>query len=73
MKLSAAMKKADVGDAELGAACKPPLHRTLLWAYRKGKKVPRGDTALAIQAALRARGVEIALEDLVGKRSQRAA
>ena len=73
MTLSSAMKKAKVGDAALGEACKPAIHRTQIWAYRKGRKVPRGDTALAIIAALKPLGVELEIEDLVGKRHKRAA
>jgi hypothetical protein len=64
--LDSAMKAAKLGDAQLAAECKPPVHRTSIWVYRKGKKTPRADTARSIIAALKKHGVTLTLDELLG-------
>lgn len=59
------MDRHRIADAELGEACKPTIHRTMIYAYRKLQKTPRADTAQAIIDALHARGITLTLKQLL--------
>jgi hypothetical protein len=37
--------------AEFGRSCDPPLHRTEVWNYRTGRRLPRADKVDAIEKA----------------------
>lgn len=63
--LQAVMDRHGIGDAELGAECVPPIHRSLIGSYRKREKVPGSDKARSIIVALKRRGVEITLDNIL--------
>lgn len=71
--LGSALLSLGLGDAEFGAACKPPVHRTLVWKYRTGRKIPRGDTAQNILDTLARLGVALTLGQLLDVRHPKAA
>lgn len=51
MKLEAYLKKAKLSDAEFAAQL--GCHRTEIWNYRTGRRMPRADKAAAIEKATR--------------------
>lgn len=59
------MDRHGIGDEQLGASCRPRVHRTLIYCYRKRQKTPRADTAQVIIDALASLGVAITLKELL--------
>lgn len=62
------LERLGVGDAAFAEECH--LLRGQIWAYRKGRKVPGSENAAAILAALKKRGVEVELKDLICPRKR---
>lgn len=53
MKLEAYLKMAKLSDSEF--ADRLGCHRTEIWNYRTGRRMPRADTAAAIEKATKGR------------------
>lgn len=68
--LDEALSGLGLSNEAFGEECKPPIHRTLIWCYRRGKKVPGADKALSILAALGMHGVQMGLDGLVSHRAR---
>lgn len=51
MTLSQYLSLHQMSDAEFGAKCDPPLHRTRVHAYRSGRSKPSAVNLAAIEAA----------------------
>lgn len=71
MTLRAILRGLKLSDAEFASEC--GKHRTQIWAYRTGRYIPDSESAAKILSALRVRGVEISLEDLVARPRRRHA
>ena len=69
--LDAVLKKLRLSDSAFAAKC--GKHRTEIWAYRHLTRSPNTHTSVAIVAALRKLGVEMAVEDLLCKRPSKKA
>lgn len=63
--LDAVLRKLDVSDAQFGK--ESGLARGQIWAYRRGRKIPKADTVVAILDALKKRGVEMDVKDLIAR------
>lgn len=63
--LHSVLRELGISDEDFAAQC--GQHRTEIWAYRTGRRMPRADTADAMLAALRKLGVDITLGELVSK------
>lgn len=65
LSLHAALReKLKMSDAEFARRC--GRHRTEIWNYRTRRRVPNGQTAIAIRDALKRLGVAMTLEELIG-------
>jgi hypothetical protein len=69
--LDAALEKLDITDGKFAKLC--GKHRTEIWAYRHRTRTPNSHTASQIIEALRKLGVEMTLDELLCKSSEKAA
>lgn len=61
MTLAEYLKSAGLTDEQFGKLCRPPIHRTTVWLYKKRKISPRAEKVAAIEKAT---GFQVRAHDL---------